>query len=91
MSDKAVTRQHREAFFCPICERTIEQNWNFVGPHMTIAPICSICEWRYTERVARPKAGAFRDRRIAMQIYALAEALHCAAMRIRWKDEHASA
>lgn len=78
-------------FCCAICQRIVDTRWNHVGRDEEVPPICRWCEHEYTDRVGKPVAGSFRDRRDAMRIYALAEALHTAAMRIHWSTEYAAA
>ena len=74
-------------FRCTICEREIydiPRN----GRDCQLSPICRGCESRWTERMGKPKAGSFMDRRKAMQIAALAEALHSKAASLKWSAEY---
>mgnify|MGYP001758574395 FL=1 len=78
-------------FCCVICERKVNTRWCSVGRDEEVPPVCRYCERQYAEGVGKPAAGSFRDRRNAMRIYALAEALHTAAMRIQWSTQYAAA
>lgn len=70
-------------FVCAICQRRIDMRWNRRGPDETLPPVCRSCEREYS-RPATVKGGSFRDRRVAAQIDALAEALRCEAARKSW-------
>ena len=78
-------------FCCVVCERNVNTRWNHVGRDEELAPVCRWCEREHTAGVGSPAAGSFRDRRNTMRIYALADALHTAAMRITWSAEYAAA
>lgn len=82
--------QHPD-FCCAVCKRTVSTRWSHVGPDEELPPVCRYCERTLTEGVGKPAAGSFRDRRNTMRIYALAEALHAAAMRIQWSTQYAAA
>lgn len=78
-------------FCCVVCLRNVDTRWNYVGRDEEVAPVCRWCERDYSEGMGKPAAGSFRDRRNAVRIYVLAEALHTAAMRIQWSNRHAAA
>lgn len=78
-------------FRCAICEREARDYPNRNGRERHLSPVCRVCEWRWTERTRKPLGGAFMDRRKAMQIAALAEALHSAAMQIQWSAQYGRA
>jgi len=50
----------------------------------TIKPVCWSCECDYSKGVGKPLGGTFRDRRNVARGIALAEALHCEAVRQTW-------
>jgi hypothetical protein len=81
----------RRDFTCVVCQRNIEMRWNHLGRNQILPPLCAICESRYSEGIGRPAHGAFRDRREAIRIYALAEALHCEAAQKKWKSVNVAA
>jgi hypothetical protein len=61
-------------FTCVICEKA--ENACFPGPRQiwSIAPVCSYCERTWGRRNQNlDGAGSFKDRRIAIQIEAMAE------------------
>lgn len=65
--------------------------WNQRGPSERIPPVCNYCELTYGARTrgARPGTrGAFRDRRLATQVMALAEALECEARQSIWRHQY---
>jgi hypothetical protein len=76
-------------FACAICGTVVSNRWRF-GREREFAPVCRYCEGYYTMRVGKPQAGSFRDRREAMRLMALAEALHGAAGAKAWSDRHAA-
>lgn len=78
-------------FCCVICERQVNTRWSSVGPTEELPPVCRYCEKTYAEGVGKATAGSFRDRRNAIRIYALAEALHTTAMQIHWSTKYAAA
>ena len=80
---------HPPPFDCAICGHHVSNQWPGPKPEWALAPLC-----RYCERVhapVMPHRGAFRDRRTARQIYALAEALETAARHAHWRRTHAAA
>ncbi len=74
-----------EKFTCVICQREATVEW-WGGRYKDMAPVCRFCERECGD--TPPKHGAFRDRRIATQISALANALNHEAYRqahpMRW-------
>lgn len=75
-------------FVCAVCGRDVKDYRGRKGPDAQIAPVCRYCERSYTERVGKPKTGAFMDRRKAMQVMALSEALHSQARQIEWSAKY---
>lgn len=73
-------------FRCAICDREIRDYPGRNGRDRHLAPVCRVCEHYWTERVGKPAGGSFMDRRKAMQITALAEALHSKAASIQWSS-----
>lgn len=78
-------------FRCAICDREIWDCSGRNGRDRHLSPVCRSCEHHWTERVGKPSGGAFMDRRKAMQVTALAEALHSEAASLRWSSEHGRA
>ena len=72
-------------FHCAICEREIRDYPNRNGRDRHLQPVCRFCESQWNERVGKIHTGAFMDRRKAMQINALAAALHNAAGAKQWE------
>lgn len=68
-------------FTCVICERHKEERWPGPIQSRSIPPICGYCEQVWGTHHRLDGAGDFRDRRIAIQIKALAAALDAAAWR----------
>lgn len=66
-----------EAFDCAICQRHISNHWAGHKRRWSHPPICRVCETYWGQRV--PPCGSFRDRHIAIQISALAEAIETEA------------
>lgn len=84
----ALPTNDHEDFTCAICQRRIEMRWNFGRSDAILPPICLSCERLYTEGVRAPSAGAFRDRRNAVRILALAEAINSEVGRQQWEARH---
>lgn len=64
-------------FDCAICGRHVENRWPGSKRKWPLSPVCLSCERYYAAPL--PPRGSFRDRRVARQINALAEALETAA------------
>jgi hypothetical protein len=75
-------------FVCAICEREVRDYPNRRGPDRSLDPVCRYCEKYWTERVGKPAFGSFMDRRRAMQVSALSEALHTKARHKQWSSSH---
>lgn len=75
-----------EPFVCAICSREASNRWNWSPRDYERPPICKGCEACY--RVQRPRGGSFRDRREAMRLYAIAEALATEATQIEWRTKY---
>ncbi|RSU58595.1 hypothetical protein BRX36_20240 [Sphingomonas sp. S-NIH.Pt1_0416] len=74
-------------FECAICQRMVDMRWHVrASAKSSMEPICAACEAEYSKGIAKPKHGAFRDRREVMRGFALAEALRCAAMQKEWNS-----
>lgn len=78
-------------FVCAICQHNIEMRWNPKGPRANIPPLCWSCEnesgydWAGRARNrSKPSGGNFLDRRKAVQILALAEAIEQQANRVKY-------
>jgi len=72
-----------DSFECVICEHSIDLRWNFPNNIQTIPPVCRYCEKNWCK--STPTRGSFKDRRIAAQISALAEALENEARVIHYR------
>jgi hypothetical protein len=86
------------SFTCAICGTQPQiQHWD--RRNVQLPPICCHCEVLYTtvhsfprdRRVGAPKHGSHRDRREAMRLYAITEALETTALRMQWEMPHARA
>ena len=85
-------------FVCAICERGASNRFNYSPRDYERPPICKSCEnvngysWTGSARFrTKPSGGSFRDRREAVRIDALADAIAHEANRMKWNKEHASA
>ena len=79
-----------ESFICASCEREICLRWNPRNRADTIVP--PVCRWCEKDLGGpAPQAGAFMDRRKAVQISALAAALSCEAHSITWRHRYGRA
>lgn len=79
-------------FVCAVCEQEINCRWNSRGQDRQVPPVCRNCEvvsgygWNGATRFrGKPKGGSFMDRRNALRILALAEALESTARQIDWR------
>jgi len=72
-----------DPFDCVICGRHVDRRWPDARHQADIEPVCFPCE-RY-DRVSIHPRGSFRDRRIARQIIALANALEGEARRAHYE------
>jgi hypothetical protein len=73
-------------FFCSICNRDVFDFASRNGRDRHIPPVCRSCERHYGER--SPSSGAFMDRRLAVQVSALANALAGIASCMEWERTH---
>jgi len=78
----ALPEDRPDDFTCAICVEQASNRWNHSPKDYERPPICKCCEtitgWRWNGGAYRrtpPKGGSFRDRRNAMRIDALADAL----------------
>lgn len=73
-------------FVCAICQRNVDMRWaGFrVRKDTPLAPFCVYCEQQYSAGIGQTQHGSFRDRREVKRGFAIAEALHCAAMQQKW-------
>lgn len=76
-------------FHCAICERDVRDYPDRKGPDRQIAPICRYCEREWTEHTGKPEGGTFMDRRKALRVCALSNALRNTASLIEWRQIHA--
>jgi hypothetical protein len=75
-------------FCCAICERDIRDWPNRKGRDRHVEPICRICERWWTERTGKPQGGSMMDRRKALHLLALSNALHNTASIAQWNASH---
>ena len=87
-----------EDFVCAICERDTTNRYNYSPRHFERPPICTSCEnisgyaWTGAARArTKPTGGTARDRRQAIRIDALADALAQEANRQHWSTKHGRA
>lgn len=79
-------------FICVACEREVENRWwSPRNRDRALPPLCPCCEGHYSERIGKPNHGSLADRRNAMRLVAIAEALHTAACAKQWGVRYASA
>jgi len=76
-------------FKCAICEREVRDYPYRKGRDRHLEPICRLCERWWTERCGRPTEGTMMDRRKAMHVVALANALHNIASVQQWEQKYA--
>lgn len=83
-------------FTCAICQKAASNRWNWSAKDYERPPICKCCErgrtgWPHSRRNAQPPShGQFRDRREAMRLFAVADALAEEAARTTWSKAYAS-
>lgn len=78
-------------FQCAICERDIRDFPDRKGRDRHLEPVCRMCERMWTEGTGKPKDGAMMDRRKALQVLALSNALHNVAAVAQWSASHGRA
>lgn len=78
-------------FHCAICEREIRDFPNRNGRDRHLEPLCRMCEHTWTEGTGHPNDGAMMDRRKALQVLALSNALHNAVAVIKWSASYGRA
>lgn len=76
-------------FVCAICERDVRDYPDRNGRDRQMAPVCRYCERHYGS--GAPQHGAFMDRRKAVQISALANALNANAHIKKWEARYGRA
>ncbi len=81
-------------FTCVICERDASNKWNHSARHFERPPICKSCEeitgfsWNGGAlHRTKPTGGTFRDKREALRIGALADAIASEANRQHWETK----
>jgi len=73
-------------FTCAICRRDVHDYSCRNGRDRALSPLCRYCEGYYGD--TKPGDGAFMDRRVAVQISALANALRSEAGIREWSARH---
>jgi len=79
---------HTLLFRCAICEREVRDYPNRIGRDRHLEPLCLYCEGEWTKGKGKIHVGTFMDRRKAMQIHALSEALISKAYMMQWEARH---
>ena len=87
-----------DPYICASCANRVETRWWQPNDRRrALPPLCPSCESKYTQGswphtgIREPKHGAFMDRRNAMRIAALSEALLSAAYSKQWSEKHGRA
>lgn len=82
-------------FTCAICERIASNRYHWSPRDYERPPICMSCEsltgyaWNGTARHrTKPMGGSHRDRREALRIGALADAISQEAAQLQWRTKH---
>jgi hypothetical protein len=83
-----VWSDYQRDFNCGICGRIVTMRWNRTGPDEIIPPICASCEREFSHRIGKPIGGTLRDRREVRRGFAVAEALHSEACRMKWEKQY---
>lgn len=78
-------------FCCAICERDIKDYPNRNGRDRHVEPVCRMCEREWTERTGKAQGGTMMDRRKALHVLALANAIHNVASLKEWNAIYARA
>lgn len=94
----ALPEEAPEDFICVICGREASNRFHWSARHYERPPVCKSCEtftgygWagRARQRTS-PSGGTFRDRREALRIGALADAIAEEATRQQWSKRHGRA
>lgn len=80
--------KREDDFTCAACERRVSMQFVYKlgAPWSPLPPLCVSCERDYSRGVGKPSGGSYRDRRQAIQLLALSEALRCEAARQSWPE-----
>ena len=85
-------------FECAVCGHVASNRWNYSPRNYERPPVCRSCEtvsgYSWTGQAKHrtmPSGGTYRDRREAMRIGALADAISDEAKRQQWSKHHAAA
>jgi len=85
-------------FVCAICEQRATNRYNWSARDYERPPICKSCEtvtgysWTGAARMrTKPTGGTARDKRDALRIAALADAIGHLAARQKWEAHHGCA
>lgn len=71
-------------FTCAICQGDVRDYPDRRLPDRHVEPLCRMCERWWTERSGKPTNGAMMDRRKAMHVLALANAIQNTASLKEW-------
>ena len=82
-------------FECAICGRQCSNRWNYSPRNFERPPVCNACEnisgfsWTGAPKQrVRPTGGTHHDRRNAIRIAALADAIGQEAAHQEWSNRH---
>jgi len=94
----AMPEEKPDDFVCAICAGDASNRWNHSPRDYERPPICKSCEtitgysWNGRPMTrTKPKGGTHRDRRDAIRIAALADAISAEAKRKLWSEKHGCA
>jgi len=79
---------HTLLFCCAICEHEVRDWPDRKGPDQQVAPVCRMCERWWTERTGKPRDGTMMDRRKALHVLALSNAIRNTAGFMEWEANH---
>lgn len=77
MDSDQMQERKAEGFVCAICQHSVNTTWPAPRQISPLPPVCRYCEQTWGGRP--PNKGAFKDRRVAAHIHAIAEALETEA------------
>lgn len=78
-----MSEEQQVAFDCAICGRHVDFRWPGAKQSWHIDPLCRYCETTWGPR--QKPHGSFKDRRMAVQISALANALESEARAAHYR------
>ena len=79
-----------DEYRCAICGETKSLQWHRQPRDWPVPPICGYCESLWGVKIGAT-GGSFRDRRMAVAVYALSDALTSAASIKLWETKNGHA